>query len=206
MLTLEIKARGEHASLDTLRAGGSVPAVVYGPKEKAGSVSVDAKTLSHIWREAGATTLVSLNGVGEVKNALIREMQFHPLSGNIIHVDFYVPEKGKKIEIEVPLVFVGTAPAEKAGFVLVKTMHEIEIAVAPEHIPHNLEVDISLMAADGDHITASQIKLPHGATLVTDADEIVVSVTKLEEEKEEEAPAVEAAQPTATEKKSTESK
>lgn len=204
MLTLDIKARDQHASLETLRKGGSVPAVVYGPKEQAAPVSVDAKTLSHTWRAAGETTLVSLKGVGEAKNALIREMQFHPLTGNIIHVDFYVPEKGKKIEIEVPLVFVGTAPAEKLGFVVVKTMHEIEISVAPENIPHNLEVDISTMTNDGDHITASQIKLPHGASLVTDAEEMIVSVTAQEEEKEE-APAV-AAQPAAEEKKTPEQK
>lgn len=204
MLTLDIQARDQHASLETLRAGGSVPAVVYGPKEKAAPVSVNARTLAQLWRNAGETTLVSLKGVGEAKNALIRELQFHPLTGNIIHADFYVPEKGKKIEIEVPLVFVGTAPAEKLGFVLVKTMHEIEIEVAPENIPHNLEVDISTMANDGDHITASQIKLPHGASLVTDEEEIIVSVTAREEEKEETP--VAAAQPVAEEKKPAEQK
>jgi large subunit ribosomal protein L25 len=202
MLTLDIKARDQHASLVALRKGGSVPAVVYGPKEKSFPIAIDARTLAQLWRKAGETTLVSLQGAGEAKNALIRELQFHPLTGDIIHADFYVPEKGVKIEIEVPLVFVGTAPAEKLGFVLVKTMHEIEIEVAPENIPHNLEVDISTMANDGDHITASQIKLPHGASLVTDEEEIIVSVTA----REEEAAPVVAAQPAAEEKKPAEQK
>ena len=206
MLTLDIKPRDEKTSLEQLRINGQVPAVFYGPKEKSGAVTIDARALSLIWKQAGETTLVALTGNGEVKNALIREMQYHPLTGAVIHVDFYVPEKGKKIEIQVPLAFVGVAPAEKAGLVVMKTMHEIEIAVAPENIPHTLEVDISALAKDGDRIVASDIKLPHGATLVTGDDEIIASVSEAKEEVVKAAPvAAEAAKP-AEEKKAPEKK
>ena len=103
-----------------------------------------------------------------------------------MHADFYVLEKGKKIEISVPLEFVGEAPAEKMGHILVKALHEIEIEVAPAELPRNLEVDISKLVEVGDHITAADIKLPASATLVTNGEDIVVSVTAFQEEKIEE--------------------
>jgi large subunit ribosomal protein L25 len=99
-----------------------------------------------------------------------------------------VLEKGKKIKINVPLEFVGVAPAEKLGHIIVKALHEIEIEVAPAELPHNLPVDLALLQGVGDHITAGQIQLPPSAVLITDADEIISSVTEFREEKLE-APA-----------------
>jgi len=67
----------------------------------------------------------------------------------------------------------------------VKALHEIEIEVAPAELPHSLPVDISVLANVGDHITAGEVRLPPSATLITDAEEIVVSITEFKEEKEE---------------------
>jgi large subunit ribosomal protein L25 len=102
-----------------------------------------------------------------------------------------VLEKGKKIKINVPLEFEGVAPAEKSGHIVVKTLHEVEIEVTPQELPHNLPVDLSKLSNVGDHIVASDITLPPSATLLTDADEIVASVKEFKEEKEEIAPAPE---------------
>ena len=110
------------------------------------------------------------------------------MSGVVLHADFYVIEKGKKVEVSVPLHFEGEAPAEKAGGVLVKALHEIEIEVAPAELPHELIVDLSTLIDMDSRILASDITLPKSATLVTDADEIVASITEAQEEKEE-APA-----------------
>ena len=183
MLTLEVQARDSKESTEHLRTRGVVPAVFYGPKETSTAIVVDGRKLSSIWKQAGETTIITLTGVGEGKDTLIHDVQFHPVTGALLHADFYVLEKGKKITIKVPLVFEGQAPAEKAGHILVKAMHEIEIEVAPAELPHNLPVDISVLANVGDHITASQITLPASATLLTDADEIVASVTEFKEEK-----------------------
>jgi len=191
MLVLEVKARVENESADTLRKTGAVPAVFYGPKEAATAISVDARKLAHVWREAGETTIVTLKGLGEDKDTLIHDAQFHPVNGQLLHADFYVLEKGKKITIKVPLEFEGAAPAEKAGHILVKALHEVEIEVAPAELPHHLAVDLSVLANVGDHITAAQIKLPASATLLTHAEEIVASVTEFKEEKEEITPAPE---------------
>lgn len=193
-VTLEVKPRAEGDTPDSLRSQGLVPAVFYGPKQEATSIAVEAGKLEVIWRDAGETTLITLKGAGEAHDTLIHDIQVHPLTGKILHADFYVIEKGKKVEVNVPLAFVGEAPAEKQGHVLSKALHEITIEVAPQELPHSLEVDISTMVNVGDHILAGQIVLPKSAELKNDADEIVVSVTEMHKE-EEPAPAADAAAP-----------
>ena len=191
MLTLDVQPRSAKDAPDVLRAKGVVPAVFYGPKETSTPIAVDARKLEHIWKAAGETTIIALEGVGEKKETLIHDVQFHPVTGRLLHADFYVLEKGKKIEISVPLEWVGSAPAEKAGHIIVKALHEIEIEVAPAELPHNLPVDLSKLVTVGDHITAAQIPLPPSASLITEPEEILVSVTEFKEEKEEITPAPE---------------
>jgi len=174
-----------------LREGGSVPAVFYGPKEESTAIAIDARKLKHVWKEAGETTIVKLTGLGEDKDTLIHDVQFHPVTSELLHADFYVLEKGKKITIKVPLEFTGAAPAEKAGHIIVKALHEIEIEVAPAELPHHLPVDMTKLENVGDHITAAQIALPSSAALITHGEEIVVSVTAFVEEKVEITPAPE---------------
>ncbi len=190
MLALEVKPRGKE-SAETLRKSGTVPAVFYGPKEESTPIAIDARKLEHVWKEAGETTIVTLQGLGEDKDTLIHDVQFHPVTSQVLHADFYVLEKGKKITIKVPLEFVGVAPAEKAGHIIVKALHEVEIEVAPQELPHHLAVDLSQLADVGNHITASQISLPPSAALITPGDEIVASVTEFKEEKVEVTPAPE---------------
>ncbi len=197
MLTLEVQERGLGASAD-VRRRGFVPAVVYGHKEPSASISVDERQLERVWKEAGRTSVVKLHGSGEDKETLIKEVQIHPVSGRFIHADFYALEKGKKIQISVPLSFVGEAPAEKAGFIIVKALHSVEIEVTPADLPHALDVDLTKLESVGDHILASDIKLPGSATLKISGEEIVASVTAAVEEKEP-VPVAEVAVPAATE-------
>ncbi|MEK7107168.1 MAG: 50S ribosomal protein L25 [Patescibacteria group bacterium] len=194
MLALEIKVREPNESADALRKRGSIPAVFYGPKEGATAVSIDALKFDRVWKEAGETTVIQLTGIDDAKETLIHDVQFHPVTSVPLHADFYVLEKGKKIRIKVPLKFVGSAPAEKAGNIVSKVLHEIEIEVAPAELPHNLPVDISLLANVGEHITAGQIKLPPSATLITHAGDIAITIIEFKEEKVEEPVAVAAAE------------
>jgi large subunit ribosomal protein L25 len=183
MLELVIKARDSKESSEDLRAQGVMPAVLYGPKEGATAISIDTRTFERLFKEAGETTIVKLTGVGEDKETLIHDVQFHPVTDRALHADFYVIEKGKKVTLNIPLEFVGSAPAEKLGHIVVKALHEVEIEVAPSELPQQLEVDISKLENVGDHITASQIPLPKSAELKTSPDEIVASITAFVEEK-----------------------
>ncbi len=191
MLELEIKSRDSKESVEDLRIKDVVPAVLYGPKEDSTPIAISTREFERIFKTAGETTIIKLKGVGDEKDALIRETQIHPVTGNLLHVDFYVLEKGKKVQIKVPLEFIGVAPAEKTGNIVVKAMYEVEIEVAPNELPHNLPVDISSLVNAGDHIVAKDIKLPQSAVLLENPDEIVVSVKEFKEEKAEITPAPE---------------
>jgi large subunit ribosomal protein L25 len=182
MLELEIKPRGD-ASNEDLREQGVMPAVFYGPKEDATPIAINVRAFERLFKEAGETTLVKLKGIGEDKDTLIHDVQWHPVSDKPLHADFLVLEKGKKVTLNIPLEFVGSAPAEKLGHIVTKVLHEVEIEVAPHEIPQHLEVDLSKLENVGDHIAASEIKLPASAELKTAADETVVSITAFVEEK-----------------------
>lgn len=191
IMTLEVEKRDSNESADTLRKRGFAPAVFYGPKEDATPIAVNARKLESLWKAAGETTIIKLEGAGDGVDTLIKDIQIHPVTGQILHADFYALEKGKKVEISVPLEFVGEAPAEKLGHVISKAMHEIEIEVAPAELPHKIEVDISSLTNPGDHITVGDIKLPPSAILKVGAEEIVASVTEHKEEVIEEPAAAE---------------
>ena len=185
MLTLAVQERNTKDTSEALRQKGLVPAVFYGPKEASTPIAINSLKLERVFREAGETTIVKLAGVGEEKDTLIHDVQFHPVTGAMLHADFYVIEKGKKVTIKIPLEFVGLAPAEKLGHIVVKALHEVEIEVTPAELPHHLEVDISKLENVGDRILAKDIKLPASAELKTHADEIVVAITEFKEEKEQ---------------------
>jgi large subunit ribosomal protein L25 len=112
------------------------------------------------------------------------------VSSEVIHADFYVPEKGKKVEVEVPLEFVGVSTAVKdLGGTLVKVMHEIEVEALPKDLPHSIKVDISKLIDVEAQILAGDLALPEGVSLITEAEEVVASIAVAEEEKEVAAPA-----------------
>lgn len=185
MLELEVQARDMKVKPDALRAQGFVPAVFYGPKEDATAIAIDAVTFKKVWEAAGETTIVSLKGVGSTKDTLIHVVDVHPVTGAILHADFYAIEAGQLLEVSIPIEFEGVAPAEKVGGVVVKVLHELPIKVAPGELPQHFTVDLSTLENIGDHITAGEITLPQSATLEIDAHETVVSITEAKEEVEE---------------------
>lgn len=189
MPTLEAKTRDVKESLVLIRKGGFVPAVFYGKKEKSTPVTVAEKDLKKIWKEAGESTVITIAGDFGEHDALIHEVNLDPITDNILHADFYVIEKGKKLQVSVPVEFEGVPPAVKdLGGILVKVLHEVEVEAMPKDLPHALHVDVSVIVDFDTQVKAGQIPLPSGVTLITDAEEIVAMVAQPKEEKEEEAP------------------
>lgn len=191
MFTLEVKNRNKKENLETLRKAGFVPAVFYGKKEASTPISVKNSDFIKVWKQAGSSSVIGLSGSGVDVEALIQDVDLHPVTGKPRHADFYVFEKGKAIKIKVPLEFIGVSPAVKdLGGSLVKVVHYLEIEAMPKDLPHNLNVDISKLIDFKSTLTAKDIKLPNGVTLIAHADEVVASVYEPQEEVEEVAPAV----------------
>jgi large subunit ribosomal protein L25 len=189
MFKLKVEKRDLKESLNSLRKGGQLPAVFYGPKDSSTPIKVSLSDFKKAWKTAGESTVVVLEGNGIDADVLIHQVDLDPVTDVAIHADFYAIEKGKKLSVDVPLEFVGVAPAVKdLGAILVKVAHEIEIEALPKDLPHSLEVDISSLLTFDSIITAKEIKLPDGVTLKVKPEEVIASVYEPKEEVIEAAP------------------
>jgi len=190
MITLETLPRKQGDKAEALRKKGSMPAVFYGKKTESTPVSLVLKDFVKVWKTAGESGVVTLKGPAGSVDALIQDVDLDPVTETPRHADFYVFEKGKKLEVSVPLEFVGVSPAVKdLGGSLVKVLHELKISAAPEHLPHDIQVDISSLVTFDSQIVAGDLVLPTGVTLVELPTEVVASAAAPKaEEVEETAP------------------
>ena len=116
---------------------------------------------------------------------LIHDIHLDPVKGIIRHVDFYAIEKGKEITVDVPIEYVGKAPAEEKDGVLTKVLHEIEVTCAPAKLPQHIEVDVSVMTELDAPIRIKDLVVPAGVTIENDAEDVVAVVVAVEEESDE---------------------
>ncbi len=177
-----------------LRAGGQVPATVYGKKVSSTSVSVQASDFAKVYGEAGETGLVELSVAGDVRPVLIHSVQKHPVHGNILHVEFFQVDLKEKVRAKVPIEFIGESPAvvNKQG-VLLTLLTELEVEAFPTDLPEKFFLDVSTLAAVNQEFKVADAKVPSGVTLVTDVSLPVVKVGALVSKEAEEQAAVEAA-------------
>jgi large subunit ribosomal protein L25 len=183
-----IKRETSKSARASLRKEAMIPAVVYGKKEASTPIAVSVINFKKVWEEAGESTVVTLDGLGKGIDVLIQEVSIDHISGLPVHVDFYAIEADKMVEVEVPLEYVGEAPAVKLlGGNLVKVLHEVSIEALPKNLPHSIEVDISTLETFESQILAKDLKLSTGVTLITNAEEVVALVAAVTEEKDEDA-------------------
>ncbi|MEX0930177.1 MAG: 50S ribosomal protein L25 [Candidatus Paceibacterota bacterium] len=189
MITLKIRQRDVAKEPDAVRGEGHMPAVYYGKIEPATPIAIDKAEFLRAWREAGESTVISLEDEagGESIDTLIHDVQVDPVTDAPIHADFYVFERGKPIEVNVELEFVGESPAVKElGGMLVKVIHELAISALPKDLPNHIDVDISSLKDFDSQIAAGDIALPQGVELAIDPEEVVVLVNEPREEEPEE--------------------
>lgn len=188
MFTLKAQIRDKTTKLSTIRKAGKVPAVFYGKKEVTTIISIPKNDFLKIWKEAGESSVVTLETPWGVKESLIQDVDIDPVSGGPRHADFYVFEKDHKVEVELPLEFVGISPAVKElGGVLVKVRHELKVEAMPRDLPHHINVDLNFLAGLGDQILAKDIVLPAGLTMKENPAEVLALVSVPREELETES-------------------
>jgi large subunit ribosomal protein L25 len=183
-----------------LRKAGIIPANIFGHKETPQAVQLDAIDFDRLRRSHAATGIIALrlpDGSG-IQTALIRHVQHDPRSGKVIHVDFFRVSMTERLNVKVPLRFVGEAPGVKVeGGVLLHLLDALEVECLASEIPENIEVDVSSLTEIDSILHAGEVKLPANMSLVTDPNEGVVKVAASRLEKEIEAAAPEAAAPEA---------
>jgi len=188
MTILEAEIRDGSTNSEALRAGGRIPAVFYGKKTESTPITLSRNDFISAWNKEGESGVVTIKTAKGTVDTLIKDIDIDPVSDMVRHVDFYVFEKGKKIEVDVPLEFIGVSPAVKdLSGNLVKVLQEIKISADPTSIPHDIQVDISALIDFDSKIVASDLKLPSGVTLVENPEEVVATVARQKEEVEEES-------------------
>ena len=173
-----------------LRREGFVPGVVYGKGEDSTNVQVEAKTFEVLYRAAGKTSVVKfrLPGASRATSGFIKSVQRHPLSGRALHVDYYLVNLKVEMEVDVPLIFTGEAPAvEATGGTLLHNLSSIHVKALPTDIPHEIVVDVSVLKSLDVAIHVRDLNLNRDlVTVMTDGETQVATVVppRVEEEPE----------------------
>jgi large subunit ribosomal protein L25 len=180
-LTIEVAPRGATGKNESrrLRAGGEIPGVVYGGGRDPLTVSVDRHTMLELMRKAGsenAIYLLKLAGTDKSRHVMIREMDIHPVTRQVRHIDFQRILLTEKVKVSVPVHLQGTPDGVKNdGGLLDFVTREIEIECLPADIPRHFDLDVSALHI-GQHLEVRQVPLPEGLTLVTPPERVIASV------------------------------
>ncbi|MCL5291722.1 MAG: 50S ribosomal protein L25 [Actinobacteria bacterium] len=193
-----------------LRAAGKIPVVLYGHDGEPVPLTVDAREFVGLTRgEAGAHIIVRLliGGDRAKPTALIKEIQVSHAKGGVLHVDFQRVAMDQEITTALPVATVGEAPGIKMGGILEHHLWEVEVQGTPGDMPPHLEADVSNLQV-GESFHVRELTLPPNLTLLTDPDEVVVSIlsprvevpaVEAEEAEEAEAEVVKTAEEAASE-------
>ncbi len=193
---LKLKAKKRNLfgrKVKKLRRQGLVPAVVYGHNFDSLAIQFPVKELK-IVRQAGETSVIYLEVDNKQIPVMIKQVQYHPVTGSVLHVDFYKVNLKEKVTAEVPIELVGEAPIAKEGYNVVQVLQEVSVSALPTEVPKEITVDISgLTQADQDIrlkdlvLPSKEIEFAEGV----DLEETVVVVEKQAEEEVEETPSEE---------------
>ncbi len=166
-----------------LRKQGIIPANVFGPKFKSQSISITLKDFTAAYKVAHETGIIYIDLDKESIPTLIRSLQRHPVSHDILHVDFRKIDLTQKIETEVPIEIIGASPAvNQLGGVLMKQHDHLIVEALPQNIPAHIMVDISAIKELGQEIKVSDITKSGDYTIKNGTEIVIVSVIAHKEE------------------------
>lgn len=159
-----------------LRKEGLVPAELYGHGIENLHLSVAAKDFAKVFKHVGQTSVVTLVVGKEKRPAMIHEVGHNFLTGEVVYVDFHQIRMDEKITAKVPLEFKGEAPAVKEkGAVVNKAILEVEVEALPNDMPHNIEVDLTVLNDIDKSIYIKDIPHPRGVKFLIAEDMAVVT-------------------------------
>jgi len=193
----------------SLRRQGIIPAHLYGHRTESLAVQLSEKTVSTLLRNAGANTIIDLhiNGESAPRPVMLRGVQRDPVTGELVHIDFFQISLTEKLRSDVPLVLTGEAPAVSMyGGVLLQTLDHLPVEAFPTDIPDRIEVDVSHLETLDAAMFVRDLRVPASVHVLAGLDQVVAKVAaprlaaeieREEAEAAEEAAAAEAEAPAA---------
>jgi len=169
-VTAEVRENFGKGFARRLRAAGKIPAVIYGHGGAPVHVALPGHQVSLLIRRANA--LLELEVEGKTQLTLVKDVQKDPVHQIIEHIDLLVVKKGEKIQVDVPVIVTGESAS---GTVVAQDAATIALEVEATHIPQNVEVSVEGLE-DGTHITAADLTLPQGASLLADPETLIVAI------------------------------
>jgi large subunit ribosomal protein L25 len=193
-LQMKLRTGTGKGSARRIRRDGLVPAVIYGPGLETIKTCVAPADLTRALANplhVNTVLAISLDKTGKDVpkeiHAIVRDHQYHPVSRQLLHVDFLAVDVSKPIQIAIPLEARGRSLGEQAGGTLTQLYREVPVECLPKDIPALLEIDVSELEIN-DHLRVSDLTLPEGvtSTLTPETSVVTVVAPRAEEEKPEE--------------------
>ncbi len=170
-----------------LRRSGILPGVVYGRHIEAFPIQMDFRIASRTLAHATSSSLITIDVGDEKHSAILRDRQKDVINGQLLHVDFLAVSLTEKLRTQVQIELVGEAPvSEIADTVIIQGLNELEIECLPQDLPSTIQVDISSLVTLEDNILVKDIDIGKEVTILTDPEDVIVSVTYVAQEVEEE--------------------
>lgn len=170
--------------VNKLRANELVPGVIYAKDEENINVQVTARDFEKVLRQAGTSTIITLDIDGENKDVLIKAYQNHPFKNQFLHVDFQAINQNEAIRVQVPVVLVGRDDIVVEPSVLVQNIDVVEVECLPKFIPQTAEVEVKDLQI-GDVRTIADLDIFKNAdiTILEEEDAVICSLQEPAEEK-----------------------
>ncbi|MDF2379151.1 MAG: 50S ribosomal protein L25 [Candidatus Gracilibacteria bacterium] len=178
-VALNVQPRKLEDDARSIRKLNLIPAVVYGSGSKNQHLQMDYQTFRRAFEKATYSTImdITIEG-GETLHVLVHDVQYHPVSDDIVHVDFYKVDMKKKVTTHLALDFTGVSQAVKEGNVLNTSKQELQISCLPGDLIHNIEIDISVLEKVGDSIQVSDVPAPKGIEILDAPEDTIISVVE----------------------------
>lgn len=170
-----------------LRRDGKIPAILYGPKTEAMKLTIDNLELEPIFKSGAVAQKVlklEIEGAGAARNVMIKEMQKHPVSNSLLHLDLYEVTMDQKIKVMVPVVTTGKSAGVEVGGMLQLIRRELEVYCLPDQVPENITIDITDLDI-GDSYHVEDLPLEGAVEIPADVNFTILTILSPTAEEEE---------------------
>ena len=198
----KIRDASGKGSSRSLRRSGFIPAILYGAEEQNKLLSIEKKSAEINFRHVSshnimADLIIDEGNTNTTLKTIVKEVQTNPITGEILHMDFYHIGSNQPVSLSIPVRLVGECPGVKEGGILEHDLREIPVEGLPDLLPENIDIDVSELKM-GESIYVKDIKVSDGVRILLEPEHTIVTVLAPKVEVEA-APAEEAAAPTVSE-------